>query len=60
MTVIINNKVVGKNDIKSSKELKMIELPIRISDNIEILNTLGLEFKGDEGTSIKIDSIRMH
>ena len=60
MTVIINNKVVGKNDIKSSKELKMIELPISISDNIESINALGLEFKGDEGTSIKIDSIRMH
>ena len=60
ITTIINNKIVGKNKIGSSKKLKMIELPINISYSTEDLNTLGLKFEGGEGAFIKIDSIRMH
>lgn len=57
---IINNTIVGKNKIESSKELKIAELPINISDRAENLNTLGLQFKGNKGAFIRIDSIRMH
>ena len=49
-----------KKGQKSSKKLKIVELPIKIPDRAENLNTLGLQFEGNKGAFIRIDSIRMH